>query len=133
MQSVGTRNTGPECVVRKMLYGLGFRYRLHSKDLPGRPDIVFRGRKKAIFVHGCFWHGHNCTKGNAPKSRLEYWLPKLNANRTRDAIKSGELEALGWSVLTLWQCELKDLDALKNRILRFLDAEDGGRSTSAPK
>jgi DNA mismatch endonuclease (patch repair protein) len=133
MQSVGTRNTGPELVVRQMIHSLGFKYRLHSKDLPGSPDVVLRSRKKAIFVHGCFWHGHGCPKGKAPKSKLEYWLPKLNANKERDAAKTGELEALGWSVLTLWQCELKDLDGLKSRILEFLDVDGEGRSTLVTK
>src|SRR5690348_10768683 len=84
MASVQQRNTGPEWIVRRLLHSNGHRYRLHSKKLPGKPDIVFGARKKAIFVHGCFWHGHDCAKGRSPKSRLDYWGPKLEANRRRD-------------------------------------------------
>ncbi len=120
MKAVRTKNTGPEMVVRRLLTDLGYRYRLHRKDLPGSPDIAFIGKKKAIFVHGCFWHGHECQKGRAPKSRLEYWGPKLEANRQRDARKSQELRALGWSVLTIWQCELGDGNRLSQRLVDFL-------------
>ncbi|HWM47695.1 MAG TPA: very short patch repair endonuclease [Xanthobacteraceae bacterium] len=121
MQSVGTRNTAPEMVVRKLLHGLGYRYRLHSRSLPGRPDVVFPGRRKAVLVHGCFWHGHGCAKGRLPKSRLEYWGPKIEKNRTRDAAVVAEIEDRGWRVLVVWQCEIKDLQALKRRLVRFLD------------
>lgn len=112
MQAVGTKNTRPEWVVRRWLYGRGYRYRLHPKTLPGRPDIVLPGRGLAIFVHGCFWHGHKCDKGRAPKSKLDYWGPKLLANRERDARKATELEDLGWRVLTVWECETKDEEML---------------------
>lgn len=121
MQAVKTENTGPEWVVRRLLYSRGYRYRLHPKTLPGRPDIVMPGRKVAIFVHGCFWHSHACTKGNAPKSRLDYWGPKLEANRIRDAKKAQELEALGWRVITIWQCETKDEAALAAKLLPFVN------------
>jgi DNA mismatch endonuclease, patch repair protein len=120
MLSVGTKNTGPELVVRQILTDLGYRYRLHRKDLPGSPDIAFLGRKKAIFVHGCFWHGHECQKGRAPKSRLEYWGPKLEANRQRDEKKSKELQSLGWSVLTIWQCEIAETGELSQSLVDFL-------------
>ena len=120
MKAVKTKNTGPELVVRKALTSLGYRYRLHRKDLPGSPDIAMIGRKKAIFVHGCFWHGHECQKGKAPKSKLEYWGPKLKANRDRDERKARELRDLGWSVLTVWQCELQDLESLRARLVDFL-------------
>jgi DNA mismatch endonuclease (patch repair protein) len=120
MQAVGTKNTGPEWEVRRLLFRIGYRYRLHDKRLPGRPDIVFSGKKKAIFVHGCYWHGHGCPKGQPPKSRSDYWSPKLSANRARDARQIRELEALGWSVLTVWQCELKDPGALETKISSFL-------------
>jgi DNA mismatch endonuclease (patch repair protein) len=90
------------------------------KALPGTPDIVFSARRKAIFVHGCFWHGHDCPKGRAPKSRLEYWGPKLKANRSRDARNATELEALGWQALTIWQCETKEPDTLLKRLTDFL-------------
>src|ERR1051325_667957 len=86
MKSVGTRDTGPELAVRRMLHRMGYRYRLHRKDLPGRPDIAFPSRRKAIFVHGCFWHGHACSKGKLPKSRLDYWTAKVKANQDRDAM-----------------------------------------------
>src|SRR5712664_2810518 len=85
MKSVGTYHTGPELTVRRLLHRLGYRYRLHRRDLPGRPDIVFPGRRKAIFIHGCFWHGHDCSKGKLPKSRTEYWTAKIRANQDRDA------------------------------------------------
>lgn len=120
MQSVGTANTGPELAVRKLLHNAGYRYRLHPKKLPGRPDIVFPGRRRAIFVHGCFWHGHECQKGRAPKSKLDYWGPKLDANRERDARKEAELRALGYEVATIWQCEIGDAEALETRLRTFL-------------
>lgn len=120
MQAVGNKNTGPEMVVRRVLTDMGYRYRLHRRDLPGSPDIAFIGRRKAIFVHGCFWHGHECQKGRAPKSRLDYWGPKLEANRQRDEKKAKELRSLGWSVLTIWQCELSGLETLPQRLVDFL-------------
>ena len=126
MQAVGTEDTGPERVVRRLLHGHGYRYRLHVKDLPGRPDIVFPGRQKAIFVHGCFWHGHGCEKGKAPKSRLDYWGPKLKANAERDVAQRMQLEALGWSVLTVWQCETRDPASLAGKLFAFLDAAKSG-------
>jgi DNA mismatch endonuclease (patch repair protein) len=121
MQSVKTRDTGPELTVRQILFHLGYRYRLHSRNLPGKPDIVLPGRRKVIFVHGCFWHNHRCLKGRAPKSRLDYWKPKLQANRKRDAARLRELKSLGWSALTVWQCELSDKDALQGRLTAFLE------------
>jgi len=101
---------------------MGYRFRLHRKDLPGTPDIVLPGRRAAIFVHGCFWHGHGCRIGQLPKSRLDYWLPKIEANRERDRRKGGALEAAGWRVLTVWQCEIRDLDVLQERLWIFLGA-----------
>lgn len=121
MQAVGTEDTGPEWAVRRLLHAQGYRYRLHPKTLPGRPDIVFPKRKKAIFVHGCFWHGHDCRKGHAPKSRLEYWQPKLAANRERDAANAAKLEALGWRVAIVWQCEIEDSAALAAKLAAFLN------------
>ncbi|MFS2099409.1 very short patch repair endonuclease [Variovorax sp. Varisp85] len=121
MQSVRTKNTGPEMAVRSLLHGLGYRYRLHRKDLPGKPDIVFPGRRKAIFVNGCFWHAHECAKGRAPKSRLEYWGPKLAKNVARDAANAAALRAEGWTILTVWQCELSEMKALEQRLRAFLD------------
>lgn len=120
MQSVGTKDTGPEMTVRRLLHRLGYRYRLHPKHLPGRPDIALPGRRKAIFVHGCFWHGHECQKGRAPKSKLDYWGPKLDANRERDARKEAELRALGWDVGTVWQCEIGDEEKLETALVGLL-------------
>lgn len=121
MQAVQGKDTGPEWVVRRLLHGAGYRYRLHDRRLPGRPDIVFPGRRKTIFVHGCFWHGHDCAKGRLPKTRLDYWAPKIEANRERDARKRAELEALGWTVCVVWQCEIKEIEALKVRLWTFLE------------
>jgi DNA mismatch endonuclease (patch repair protein) len=120
MAAVGTTNTGPELAVRRLLHSSGYRYRLHVKTLPGTPDIVFPRRKKAIFVHGCFWHGHGCAKGRAPKSRQEYWQPKLAANEERDSRNEERLRGLGWSTLTVWQCETKEPDSLLQRLRIFL-------------
>lgn len=131
MQAVKTRNTGPELVVRRVLFRLGYRYRLNAKKIPGRPDIVFPGRMRAIFVHGCFWHGHGCAKGQAPKSRLEYWQPKLKANRDRDAAQLLELEKVGWSVMAIWQCEIHDEEVLAAKLKRFLDSVPNSASRAA--
>jgi DNA mismatch endonuclease (patch repair protein) len=124
MQSVGTHDTGPELAVRRLLTGLGYRFRLNAKKLPGKPDIVFPGRKRAIFVHGCFWHGHGCSKGQAPKSRLDYWGPKLKTNRERDTAQLAALQSLGWSVLTVWQCETNDPAALRGKLAAFIEGSD---------
>jgi DNA mismatch endonuclease (patch repair protein) len=120
MRAVKTADTGPEMIVRRVLHAMGFRYRLHAKELPGRPDIVFRKRKKAIFVHGCFWHGHGCKTGKAPKSKLEYWLPKIAANKARDERNVSTLQTRGWSVLNVWQCELKDTPVLRQSLSDFV-------------
>lgn len=120
MQSVKTKDTGPETAIRRSLFALGYRFRLHRKDLPGSPDIVFPGRRKAIFVHGCYWHGHDCSKGKASKSRTEYWGPKIDANRARDERNLKELAALGWETYVVWQCELKDMDEVVTRLGNFL-------------
>lgn len=121
MQSVRPKDTGPEVAVRKMLHSLGYRFRLHRKDLPGTPDIVFPRKKKVVFVHGCYWHGHECNKGRLPKSKLDYWQPKIARNRERDAEKSRLLEDLGWEVLTVWQCELRNPETLQDKLVKFLD------------
>lgn len=122
MKAVGTKDTGPELALRKLIHRAGYRYRLHEKKLPGRPDLVFPGRHKAIFVHGCFWHGHGCSKGKAPKSKLEYWGPKLVANKARDARNIAELRQLGWGTLVIWQCELTDPVATLQRAEKFLQS-----------
>jgi DNA mismatch endonuclease (patch repair protein) len=120
MKSVGARDTGPELTVRRLLHRLGYRYTLHRRDLPGRPDVVFPRRRKAIFIHGCFWHGHGCGKGKLPKSRTEYWAAKIKANRDRDARAVAHLEDARWQTLSLWQCELKNLDKIDRALRAFL-------------
>jgi DNA mismatch endonuclease (patch repair protein) len=120
MQQVKGKNTQPEKVVRSLLHRLGYRFRLHRKDLPGTPDIVFPSRRLALFVHGCFWHGHGCRIGRLPKSRLDYWQPKIEANRVRDRRKETELIVAGWRVAEVWQCELADGDALIDRLREIL-------------
>jgi DNA mismatch endonuclease, patch repair protein len=112
MRAVRSRDTGPELAVRHLLRDLGFRgYRKNRKEIPGKPDIAFIGQKKAIFVHGCFWHGHVCQHGaNAPKSNQSYWLPKIARNKARDEVNSSKLASLGWSALTVWECELRRSD-----------------------
>jgi DNA mismatch endonuclease (patch repair protein) len=122
MQKVRTKDTGPELQVRKLLHGLGYRYRLHRKDLPGTPDIVFPSRRIAIFVHGCFWHAHGCRIGQPPKSRPDYWLAKLEANRLRDARNMAAMVSAGWHALIVWQCELKDSAGLIERLVSELGA-----------
>ena len=124
MQAVKSKNTGPELTVRRLLHGMGYRYRLHRKDLPGRPDIVFVSRRKAIFVHGCFWHGHGCSKGRLPKSRLDYWRPKIEGNVARDRTKIDRLRSSGWDVLVVWQCEIADLEATSARLQGFVDGAE---------
>jgi DNA mismatch endonuclease, patch repair protein len=120
MSRVKGRNTTPELVVRRMLHALGYRYRLHRKDLPGKPDIVFGPRKKAIFIHGCFWHGHKCPKGRLPKSNRAFWKAKSEANKTRDAKNIRRLKALGWKALVVWQCRTKKPLVVRKRIVDFL-------------
>jgi len=122
MAAIKSKNTKPEMVVRQCLYAMGFRYRLHRRDIPGNPDIVFVGRRKAIFVHGCFWHQHaGCKMAHAPQTRLEYWLPKLSRNIERDKQNLTVLSAAGWTVLTLWECEIRRPNGLDDRLREFLE------------
>ncbi|MCE1182503.1 MAG: very short patch repair endonuclease [Rhodocyclales bacterium] len=123
MARVRSRDTKPEMMVRRLVHAMGYRYRLHAKDLPGKPDLVFRSREKVVFIHGCFWHRHaGCALARLPKSRQDFWLPKLDANRQRDANNERALRDAGWDVLTIWECELGDIAQLKTRIRGFLDA-----------
>lgn len=122
MSRIGSKNTAPELIVRSLLHSLGYRFRLHRKDLPGKPDIVLPGRRKAIFVHGCYWHGHGCKIGKLPKSNLDYWKPKIERNKERDREKRLALENEGWSVLEIWQCETKDRDDLAAQLRVFLES-----------
>jgi len=120
MSRIQAGDTKPEMAVRRLVHGLGYRYRLHSKDIPGRPDLVFRSRKKVIFVHGCFWHQHGCNQYRMPHSRREFWIPKLDRNVERDRTVARNLSEMGWKSLIIWECELKDLKAIEKRIVRFL-------------
>ena len=120
MQAVKAKNTAPEWVVRRWLHSRGYRYRLHYKGLPGRPDIVMPRRMIAIFVHGCFWHSHSCKKGGPPKSGLDYWLPKLQTNVTRDADVRAKIRSIGWTVLTIWECETRDETIIESKLTEAL-------------
>lgn len=121
MRAVKSRDTGAEMVVRRLVHSLGYRYRLHRKDLPGAPDLVFPARRAVIFVHGCFWHQHDCPRGDrVPKTRREYWLPKLRRNRERDLNQQERLRKQGWRVLVVWECEIRDEPHMRRRIRRFL-------------
>ena len=122
MRAVKHRDTEPELTVRRLLHRMGYRYRLHRKDLPGKPDIVFGPRRKIIFVHGCFWHGHSCKRGSRmPKTNAEYWETKITRNGERHLRQVKELAAAGWTSLTLWECELADREAAALRLCIFLD------------
>ena len=124
MAAIQAADMKPEMVVRSVTHNLGYRYRLHRKDLPGKPDLVFGPKRKVIFVHGCFWHQHAnpaCKIARRPKSNLGYWGPKLERNVERDAENEANLKAMGWGVLTIWECETKDAEALAERIRTFLE------------
>lgn len=123
MSAIRSKDMKPELTVRKLVHLLGYRFRLHRTDLPGKPDLVFPSRGCVIFVHGCFWHQHkktSCLDGRLPKSRQEYWIPKLARNIDRDARNQRALRYMGWRVLTIWECETKKLDTIKARVVRFL-------------
>lgn len=131
MRAVRSKNTGPECAVRRMAHSLGFRFRLHRKDLPGTPDLVFPKYYAVIFVHGCFWHGHNCPRGSrTPKANAEYWRRKLERNKMRDAKALSDLLSAGWRVQTIWECELKDCERLKSAIVSFLSGKNDPQQES---
>lgn len=124
MARVRSKNSRPEMLVRKLVFSLGYRYRLHQKSLPGCPDLVFRSRRKVILVHGCFWHRHaGCGLARMPKSRLEFWLPKLEGNKLRDRRNKRALAREGWKVLTVWECQIGKPERLRKTIRRFLDAK----------
>ena len=121
MKRVKRKDTAPELVVRRLLHALGYRYRLHAKDLPGRPDIVFRSRRKVILVHGCFWHRHDgCLKSSTPKQRRGFWTQKFRNNRERDRRNQTKLEAAGWRCWIIWECETRFQEELETRVLEFL-------------
>lgn len=123
MSRIGAKDTKPEMKVRSLLHSAGYRYSLHKKDLPGRPDICLPKHGAAIFVHGCFWHNHICRKGKKPKSNSKFWCDKLARNTDRDARKIRELKKAGWRTLVVWECQLKDEDKLKRRLTKFIDAK----------
>jgi DNA mismatch endonuclease (patch repair protein) len=121
MARIKSRDTKPELLLRRLLTGLGARYRLHRKDLPGSPDVAMPGRRLAIFVHGCFWHGHDCARGSrVPKANRDYWLAKVARNTARDARNRTDLAAAGWRVETVWECQMKDQGALRERLCALL-------------
>jgi DNA mismatch endonuclease, patch repair protein len=120
MAAIRGRDTGPELAVRRALRSLGVGYRLHVKGLPGRPDIVMKGRGTVIFVHGCFWHRHSCRAASTPKSRVDYWQAKFTGNIARDKRNQQQLGDAGWTVLVIWECETKDAAALAKRLDRLL-------------
>lgn len=124
MRRIRSKGMKPEMAVRRLVHGMGYRYRLHRKDLPGKPDLVFASRKKVIFVHGCFWHQHDdpaCLDGRAPKSNTSYWAEKLRRNVDRDVRSQTELKQMGWQSLIIWECETRDQVTLARQIRGFLD------------
>jgi DNA mismatch endonuclease, patch repair protein len=132
MRRIKSKDMKPELAVRRLVHRLGYRYRLHRKDLAGKPDLVFGPAHKVIFVHGCFWHGHDapaCLDGRVPRSNQGYWLPKLTRNKERDAASLAALKAAGWHVLIVWECETRDAEGLKTRLESFL----GQRSAAGRK
>ena len=131
MSAVRQKNTGPEVVVRKVLHGLGLRFKLHSKDLPGTPDIVLPKHRTAVFVHGCYWHRHaGCSRTTTPKTRIEFWQEKFDSNVNRDLWTERALRDQGWRVLIVWECETKDKGRLRDRLSRMFAA---ARSEALPE
>lgn len=123
MRAIRSKGMKPEMAVRRLVHGMGYRYRLHRKDLPNKPDLVFSSRKKVIFVHGCFWHLHDdpgCEIAHRPKSNKSYWLPKLKRNQKRDRAARAALGAMGWKVLVIWECQLKNEKWLHRTLKKFL-------------
>lgn len=123
MRAIRGKGMKPEMIVRKLIHGMGFRYRLHRKDLPGKPDLVFSSRQKLIQVHGCFWHQHNdpnCKIVRVPKSNQDYWLKKLERNKSRDKENQSLLQELGWEVMVIWECQTQDANWLKSQLHSFL-------------
>lgn len=123
MRCVKGKNTSPELIVRRLVHRMGYRFRLHRKDLPGHPDLAFSSRKKTIFVHGCFWHGHTCPRGaRIPKTNTEYWQRKIERNVKRDADHQERLKSMGWSTLIIWECEVRRSDRINFLIEGFMQA-----------
>jgi len=121
MRAVKSCDTGPELIVRRLAHSMGYRFRLHRRDLPGKPDLVFPRLRKIIFVHGCFWHGHDCLRGaRVPKGNHEYWMKKIAKNRDRDRSVREALTGLGWKITVLWECELNNATGIRLRLRQFL-------------
>ena len=121
MRAVKSRDTSPELTVRRLLHAMGYRFRLRRSDLPGNPDIVLPGRQKVLFVHGCFWHGHKCPRGDrVPKTNRDYWIRKIARNRERDVAARVALEKSAWQVGVVWECEIKDRGSVERQLRRFL-------------
>lgn len=135
MARVRGKDTKPELVVRRLVHGMGYRYRLHRRSLPGIPDLVFPARRKVIFIHGCFWHRHpdsKCKLARLPKSRLDFWKPKLDGNRQRDEANEARLRELGWRVLVVWECQIGNKEHLREGIRAFLGGNKCEQSSSSP-
>ena len=127
MSRIRGRDTQPEMIVRRIAHGLGFRFRLHRRDLPGSPDLVFPGQKAVIMVHGCFWHRHpGCKRASRPKTRVRFWEEKFEGNVARDRRNAEALHELGWRVMVIWECETRDREAVAERIVGFLRGAGGG-------
>ncbi len=121
MRAIRSKGMRPELAVRSLVHSLGYRFRLHRSDLPGKPDLVFPSRRKVIFVHGCFWHSHECKLAHLPKSNKGYWGPKLERNKVRDLQNVEILKANGWKVLVIWECEIRNERGLSGQVRRFLE------------
>ena len=121
MRAIRSKGMRPELKVRSIVHRLGYRFRLHRNDLPGKPDLVFASRRKVIFVHGCFWHSHGCRISHTPKSNADYWGPKLERNVLRDQRNIQALRAAGWSSFVIWECETDDEERIRKRIVKFLN------------
>ncbi|MCU1338039.1 MAG: XorII very short patch repair endonuclease [Bryobacterales bacterium] len=130
MRRICSKGMLPELAVRSIVHQMGFRFRLHRKDLPGKPDLVFVSRRKVIFVHGCFWHAHDCRIAHTPKSNAAYWGPKLERNKARDVRNIEALGAAGWKPLVIWECEIRSGRTLQKRIRAFLSANAASRSAA---
>jgi len=125
MSLIRGKDTTPELRLRRLVHGMGFRYRLHVKELPGKPDLVFPARKAVIFMHGCFWHRHpGCKLARMPKSKLNFWKPKLEGNRKRDIVNQTLLKKLGWRSLVIWECEMRNLDKVAKKVRDFLTKQE---------
>lgn len=128
MRAIRSKDMDPELRVRSLVHRLGYRFRLHRNDLPGKPDLVFGPHRSVIFVHGCFWHSHGCKTAHVPKSNQQYWLPKLQRNKIRDQRSIADLEAAGWSVLVIWECQTHNEGVLRKRINAFLGRKEARKN-----